>query len=447
MIAVFLAGVFGAAAAGVPPAEACLPRPYPDAVFFGTTPGGHFGAALAGGRDATGDALPEVLAGAPEAGDDGEGLVQLLCASGACDTLYSGLARSQFGAAVALVPDLTGDGLAEALIGAWDAANVGEVWLVPGGATRLGAPLVLAVPADGAGRRVGSGDFDGDGATDLVISGFADAWILRGLGGLSFGDPLPVQVAGADENLGEAITVVGDLDGDGADDLVVHDTTLLPDVAGWWLPSGGQLAPIPFVEPGVKPWNYRSAHGVGDVDGDGVPDVVLVGNDGFALFRGTTDGPVHVTSGTTDDDAPLTGVDWDGDGTNELAVAYPDGALVISAVDAAGIVEPPLAEFEMPCEARSLAASDWNGDGKEELFVGVPYADLEDAPQAGIVWVLSANPPAQPPDLGGQDPDDVPIPGEGIDRCGCSASPEACGYLAIGLLVGFRRARRPIRGR
>lgn len=433
----------GTAPGGTVPTALCLPSPNPDAVFLGVGAGGGFGRALAGGLDVTGDGVDDVVASAPQGGTDRHGVIRLIC-GGECGALESPWADSAFGEALALVPDLDGDGIGEVLAGAWDANQAGEVWLVPGAVGGLGsAPVEVGPETDGAGRRVGSGDFDGDGATDLVISGYSDAWVLRGLGGLAFEDPVPVQLAGADEDLGEAVAVLGDLDGDGRDDLAIHDTTFQADVAGWWLPAGGQEAPVPFLEPGVAPWGYRLAVGVGDVDGDAVPDVVLVGNDGFALFLGAATGPVHVATYATTQRPVVTGVDWDGDGTNELAVAGQGDDLVIHRVDRAGRVEPPLAAFAMPCEALALAGSDRDGDGDEELFVGVPYADVDDGPGAGVVWVLSADPPADPPDLGPQDEADLPIAGAGIDRTGCQSSPwpGAAGWMVVLAACGLRRRR------
>ena len=76
-------------------------------------------------------------------------------------------------------------------------------------------------PNSYAGSHVSAGDFDGDGAPELMVSGFgADTlWVLDdGLTGLGVLDPSSFGVTEYGYGTGESI---GDVDGDGADDAIL----------------------------------------------------------------------------------------------------------------------------------------------------------------------------------------------------------------------------------
>jgi hypothetical protein len=157
-------------------------------------PGARFGAALAGGRDADGDGRPDLLAGAPRApGRDGPDGAAVLVRGGPAlrgegpavpvpgpgVTLLMGPRGSSAGSSVALVPDLSGDGIAEILAGAPERrGTLGAAYVVPGAA---GLPPTLVLEEAGAaflspleGSRLGSTvlgieDRSGDGRGDIVL--------------------------------------------------------------------------------------------------------------------------------------------------------------------------------------------------------------------------------------------------------------------------------------
>ena len=238
------------------------------------------GASLALPGDIDGDGVPDVIVGAPGAGD-GAGRVYVI--SGAdivasrfvslADTgvVLEGSAASSFGAEVAGAGDTNGDGWPDFLVGAPDffssAADTpeGAVYLFLGGPDAMAeldhrgdAVLVLRGPHPGAelGRVVaGVGDANGDGLDDFgvtlrstdalngtgelvvvpgrdetawglgpTVGGVAGwSWSLDGLGGPAAGIDLRGSFAGA-----------GDRDGDGRDELWVG----LPARSGAFLESG-----------------------------------------------------------------------------------------------------------------------------------------------------------------------------------------------------------------
>jgi hypothetical protein len=114
-----------------------------------------------------------------------------------------------------------------------------------------------------------TGDLDGDGATDLLLhpAGSTRARVAWGDGRGGFGPPTVRSVPAR----GRVQPLVGDLDGDGADDVVWYAPGTATDAVWWGRP--GRRTPV--VDELVLDGSYLPA--VGDLDGDGADDIVLGG--------------------------------------------------------------------------------------------------------------------------------------------------------------------------
>lgn len=321
---------------------------------------GWFGWELAAG-DLDGDGYPEVIGGAPISG-------QILAFSGpvlgdldAADAsaVWTGEALDRL--SMAWSEDLTGDGERDLLVGAPTTGDgsgglAGAAWVIsgpPSGGALEDEPLALWGQGDDrAGISVSpAGDVDGDGVADALIGawtaasgeGYGAAYLARG----PLTDAMALEDAdrrwsnGPPGNTGEVVANVGDLDGDG-----------LPDV-GLGLPSFSySSSPLEkqgavFVLSGVTPstsrvqdssfftiygtqgWDSAVGSSVsgGDLDGDGQGDLLLVAYLGYAQVRyGPVEGAVldllftdldqAVTVDSTVQSAFL--ADMDGDGTTDL---------------------------------------------------------------------------------------------------------------------------------
>ncbi|AZM47513.1 hypothetical protein DMB38_18480 [Streptomyces sp. WAC 06738] len=266
--------------------------------------------------------------------------------------------------------DLDGDGLTDLAVTAraddGDAAgSVTVLWGRTGGLTGAGAARVQVPGGGGLARDLHAGDFDGDGKGDLLVpstrSDSAEAYTV--LYGPFTRAGAPARESGLVEMKPEDSldgVAVGDVTGDGADDLVAFFSFQGNAEAGWFWKGG----PGGLTRSGAALPNGASPT-IGDFDGDGKGDLAYrkVGASVEDLPYGK--GKVSVVYGTAN-------------GPSETRrSAFTQGT--------AGV--PGTSERGDQFGAR-LAAGDANGDGFADLAVGVPYEAIGSKQSAGSVVLL-----------------------------------------------------------
>ncbi len=406
-------------------------------VAEGEEPGDRAGYAVAQIGDFDGDGFGDVAIGAPLAGEDGRGAVYILFGRDhdipdevalrgeggrSMSVLFGGTAGDRLGISLAAAGDVDGDGYDDLLIGATGldgaAPDTGGAYLLFGG-SRLGAGDIETVAEDrflridglAAGDETGiavagGGDVDGDGFDDVLIGArLAETDYARYSAGVSyllFGGPDGVtddldrldgsdgvRITGVDrfDQSGRAVAILGDVNGDGYDDLAVGAPDADPDGrsnAGEVYVIYGDDDGFPadldpatmgnagFVVEGADPFDFAgfAVAGAGDVNGDGFDDL-LIGAYARDTEGGAAAGAAYLVFGSADGHPD--GLDLgDLDGSDGFAM------FGLSAMSGTG---------------RALAgAGDVNGDGFDDFVVGARYADPEGVGGAGEVYLIYGRP-------------------------------------------------------
>jgi hypothetical protein len=208
---------------------------------------------------------------------------------------------TRFGVSLAGACDVNGDGYADVVLGGFlEHGPAVGAFLYLGGPTGLGAPTSIPPAASAFGPTVScAGDVNGDGYSDLLVSApygeSADpppAVFLYLGGSQGFTSP-PQTLTPQDGEFGLALSLTGDVNGDGYDDALIGNSGGLAWVY-YGGPSGLGAAPTPIVSPadaGLSGFG-SAVSGAGDIDRDGFADFILGasyaqnGTGGAAIYRG-----------------------------------------------------------------------------------------------------------------------------------------------------------------
>lgn len=268
------------------------------------------------------------------------------------------------------IADIDGDGHLDVVI-TDTYPGAGPRILLGDGGGGFAAPLIAPAGAEVVGP-VAVGAI-ADGAVDIVASSWNSAWRWRGVGDGSFDVP---SIAGPTV----ADVVLADLDADGRADLV---TCASADVGLQILLADADEA-FAFASPATAGGASVTDRVVitGDLDLDGIVDLVSGGGSGVGSFRGLG-GAIFATPEILGPEEPVGAIalgDFDADGAVDIAVGYSNVIRIMLGHGDATFAAP--LEIETTDWIVGLAAPDLDGDAASDLvglgFGGTVVLSLSD---------------------------------------------------------------------
>lgn len=418
----------------VPPAGAVTHLvPLRGSAPTGGVPGEGFGVAVAAPGDLNGDGYADFAVGAAwsQAESEHVGHVYLYWGGPGFDAIpdlvLSDGPGGLFGLRIEKAGDVNGDGHGDLLVSAPTRYPSGQVRLYFGGPDIDDVPdLTLNGCGFYFGIGLGGADLDGDGYSDIVVGapycGNGTFVVYRGG---AAPDPYADQIFTWPQRiyLGYAIAAA-DMSGDGRPDVVTSALTYGNGAAFVYNEGpGSDLNPDRIITSPFDSYFAYSAAVVGDVSGDGQPDLLVgarvdgsEGSFGRAyLYHGSMDntqdlvfyGPA-ANDGFGSELAPAG--DFDGDGHSDIAIAAtavvggspgptPGKVYLYRGGPGADAAADAVITDGVPGDAFGIAiapAGDVDGDGLGDLIIGAHSNDVDGTNAGKAFLVLQDKPVAVP---------------------------------------------------
>jgi hypothetical protein len=320
----------------------------------------YFGWAIAELHDVTGDGVTDFIASAPQLDSKRGAAFVYSGADGTPLFRFDGRPKDQAGWGIADAGDVNGDGIHDVLVGAPSVSGPGRTDVYSGANGRLLRSFSGAADGDRFGYAVaGIGDVNGDGRDDVAVgapgndAGGTNAGLVTIFSGRR-GTVLDTTVGAAGSRLGVGLDGIGDVDGDGVPDVGAGARDGGPGQRGQVSAisgADGSTAWVRDAAPSGVDFGTFFVGGLPDVTGDGTPDVYAADYSDVSL--GADTGRAYVLSGA------------DGSSVFEIAGSSAGQGL-----------------------GPGREAGDVDADGTMDLIIG-SYLSPDGAPNAGKVDIVS----------------------------------------------------------
>jgi hypothetical protein len=268
---------------------------------------------------------------------------------------------------------------------------------------------------------IGVGDLDSNGVPDIAVGAPQDllvtgtAYVYSGASGSLIRELDPIEIRGL---FGASISSVEDLDGDGVPDLMVSGPfTSRPESfgVGAVLVFSGATGTLLYNFVGEVGETYMgwSVAGTGDLNGDGIPDLMIgtpydpvggvIGVGNAVVRSGATGELIYIFEGEEAGDflgwAVASIDDLDGDGVRDLLLGAPNasprghpqaGRIEVRSGRTGALIYPLSSTEDSSNFGKALAAvGDIDRDGVSDFAVAAPSASPNGVTEAGSVFVFS----------------------------------------------------------
>jgi hypothetical protein len=239
------------------------------------------------------------------------------------------------------------------------------------------------IPAFSLYWSVAVGDLNGDGKLDIATGfthfesatkqpGFVSVYLEDSSNPGSFRKPSTYSAGPAPSDFDPSNIVIADLNGDGKLDLVSSNSQRTSNTGGVSIYFQDPANPGQFLSAtNYATGNHPAGIAVGDLNGDGKPDIAIAGVNGVSiLFQdpnnpGTFLAPTTVSVGSGTSSVAI--ADVNGDGKADLVVTTATAVAVLLQVMPGSF--SPAATYNAGQQPIYVVVADLNGDGKPDLAV------------------------------------------------------------------------------
>jgi hypothetical protein len=267
------------------------------------------------------------------------------------------------------IADFNGDGIPDIAVGGGGAMNI---FLGNGNGTFTQSPASTPLSGgSGGAEQITTGDFNGDGITDLAVTVYPGNGITNILILLGKGDGTFTVASTIDAPVGTAFetVVTGDFNNDGILDLAIQSCTDCAVVGPIIVELGNGDGT--FIAVSSEMTVYSKGLAAGDFNGDGILDLAYLGGESLTLniLLGNGDGTFTATTPMRLNNIDALSVqvaDFNGDGIPDLAINS-DIGIVIFLGTGHGDFNQTTPALIQSVQYVNIVVGDFNGDGIPDL--------------------------------------------------------------------------------